>query len=117
MATAKKPESAAVISDGAIDYDALLAKREEVIGSRDKFPFVFAGEVFWIIDPTVASDAFNDELKLLGYDNRDAEDDLRVAETREERQEILLDVKETREAIMRHMFGGDQTELKRFIDA
>lgn len=49
--------------DNVIDFDALLAKREEVIGSRDKFPFLFAGDKWWIFDPELVDDAWRDRLQ------------------------------------------------------
>ncbi|MFC7450553.1 hypothetical protein [Rhodococcus daqingensis] len=45
-----------------IDLDAILAKREEVTGSKDRFTFTFAGQTWSAIDPIVADDDWKDEL-------------------------------------------------------
>ncbi|WP_458681953.1 hypothetical protein [Prescottella equi] len=57
-----------VIPDNAIDFDAILAKREEEVGSRDRFPMVFAGQVWQIVDPTLADDEWRDELADIGVE-------------------------------------------------
>lgn len=57
-----------MIPDNAIDFDAILAKREEEVGSRDQFPMVFAGQVWLVMDPTLADDDWRDELHDLGVE-------------------------------------------------
>lgn len=68
MAEAKKLEGRTVVPEGAIDIDAMLAKREEEVGSRDRFPFVFNGELFWGMDETLADDEWTEELFQLSND-------------------------------------------------
>lgn len=53
---------------GAIDLDAMLEKRLEVVGSADKFPFTYKGETYWGTDPTLADDDWTDELRALSRD-------------------------------------------------
>ncbi|MFI2216524.1 hypothetical protein ACH47B_06530 [Rhodococcus sp. NPDC019627] len=65
----KKPATAAEpLPVGAIDLDAMLAKREEAVGSRDQFPFGFAGRVWWSMDPTLADDDWTAELRAISED-------------------------------------------------
>ena len=49
-----------------IDLDAMLAKREEVVGSRDSFPFVVNGKEWWCKDPKLATDDWREDLAELG---------------------------------------------------
>jgi hypothetical protein len=51
-----------------IDLDAMLAKREEEVGSPDRFPFTFKGETWWGLDPILASDEWKDELREISND-------------------------------------------------
>ena len=52
-----------IVPAGAIDLDAMLDKREEEVGSRDKFPFVFKGDVFWAADPSLTDDDWAEEFE------------------------------------------------------
>ncbi|OZE35603.1 MULTISPECIES: hypothetical protein [unclassified Rhodococcus (in: high G+C Gram-positive bacteria)] len=52
-----------------IDLDAIAAKREEEIGSRDKFPFVFKGETWQCLDPLILDDDQKSELQELDNDD------------------------------------------------
>lgn len=79
------------IHDNTIDFDAILAKREEEVGSRDKFPFVFGGKTWWVVDPTLADDDWRDELQELGLDE-DGDEDIDPVE------------------IAEHYLGADQWE-------
>lgn len=54
--------------DKPIDIDAMLAKREEAIGSKDQFPFVALGETWWCIDPRLADDSLQDDVEDLRDD-------------------------------------------------
>ncbi|WP_053061990.1 hypothetical protein [Rhodococcus sp. ARP2] len=45
-----------------IDLDAILDKRQEETGSRDTFPFVFAGQTWHCMDPVVAEADWKDGL-------------------------------------------------------
>lgn len=56
-----------------IDIDAMLAKREEEVGYKDRFPFIAAGKTWWAVDPTLAADEWLDELDELN-DERDDDD-------------------------------------------
>lgn len=56
-----------------IDLDAILAKREEVTGSKDTFSFTFAGKKWTAKDPIVADDEWKEDLA-------DCEGDIEVAE-------------------------------------
>lgn len=58
-----------------IDIDAMLAKREETIGSKDRFPFVVLGETWWCLDPRLSDDSFQDELTELRDDLDEGEID------------------------------------------
>ena len=64
-----------------IDVDAMLAKREEVVGSKDRFPFVVFGETWWCLDPRLADDELQDELTDLRDDLDDGEIDSREFRT------------------------------------
>lgn len=57
-----------VIPENAIDFDAILAKRKEEVGSPDRFPLVFAGQTWWVMDPTLADDDWTEDLRDLGYE-------------------------------------------------
>lgn len=56
-----------------IDVDAMLAKRAEEVGSVDKFPFMFKGNLpeakqWWAVDPLVADDDWHDDLREISED-------------------------------------------------
>lgn len=90
------------LPDNAINLDAILAKREEEVGSRDRFPFVFGGKTWWAMDPTLADDAWQDELHDLGM------------EEDEDGNLIESDDVDT-VAIAEHYLGVDQ--WKKFVEA
>ncbi|MCY1656368.1 hypothetical protein OVA21_03920 [Dietzia sp. SL131] len=81
-------------SDKPIDIDAMLAKREEVVGSADRFPFIALGETWWCIDPRLADDS-------LQYDLEDLRDDLDDGE---------IDSSEFRTALIDLYLGDEQGE-------
>lgn len=48
-----------------VDLDAILAKREEEVGSRDRWPASAYGRVWWLMDPKLADDDWLDELDAI----------------------------------------------------
>lgn len=54
-----------------IDLDAIAAKREEEVGSADKFPFVFKEREWQCLDPLLLTDEQKNELREI--DNQDLE--------------------------------------------
>ncbi|OZF09813.1 hypothetical protein CH300_00080 [Rhodococcus sp. 15-1154-1] len=48
-----------------IDLDAIAEKRQEEIGSADKFPFVFKGQTWQCLDPMLLDDDQKTELQQL----------------------------------------------------
>ena len=72
-------EKTAQVPAGAIDLDAMLEKREEALGSRDRFPFVFKGETYWCVDPTLADDDWTAELKEISEELRSEDSELEDA--------------------------------------
>lgn len=55
----------------AINLDALLAKRREVLGSDHTFPVEFAGETFQFIAPELATKEWNEDWTSLREDAAD----------------------------------------------
>ncbi|EGD24652.1 hypothetical protein [Prescottella equi] len=94
-----------VIPENAIDFDAILAKRQEEVGSRDRFPLVFAGQTWWVMDPTLADDTWTEELRDLGYEQ---DEDGNVIED-DEGNPIELDSVDT-VALVEHYLGTKQWE-------
>ncbi|QOV99505.1 hypothetical protein [Rhodococcus pyridinivorans] len=48
-----------------VDLDAILAKRQETVGSRDRFPAAAYGQTWWVMDPKLADDEWLDDLEDL----------------------------------------------------
>lgn len=55
----------------AINMDALIAKRAEVLGEGHKFDIDFAGTKFWFVAPELASEDWNRRLEDLQEDSQD----------------------------------------------
>lgn len=62
MASEKAPKHT-IVPPGAVDLDAMFAKREEEVGSPDKFPIVFRGDLFWALDPSLTSDEWQEDFE------------------------------------------------------
>lgn len=59
------PKNAANAVNPIVDLDAILAKRQEEVGSRDQFPAAAYGSTWWVMDPKLAPDEWLDELEDL----------------------------------------------------
>lgn len=98
------------MTDKPIDIDAMLAKREEEIGSTDRFPFIARQGTWWAIDPSLASDEWQDQLDDLNADKEDGA--ITAADYRQELIDLYLGEKaeEFREA------GGELKHLNAALE-
>ena len=76
------------MSDKTINIDAMLAKREEELGSADRFPFIAKGETWQAVDPSLADDDWQNELDDLRADLDD--DELTISEFRDALIDLYL---------------------------
>lgn len=75
-------------TSNAVNLDALLEKRREVLGEKDKFEVSFADKSWWFTAPELASADWNDRFNYYAEDLR--EGTIGLSDAREELLELLL---------------------------
>ncbi|OZF41918.1 hypothetical protein [Rhodococcus sp. 14-2470-1a] len=74
-----------------IDLDAMLEKRQEEVGSVDRFPFTFKGIQWWGMDPILADDPWKDELREISRDEESTPADVAAHYMGEEQWEKFVE--------------------------